>query len=175
MRARLARFLSIAAAAWAVGFGGGSPALAAASGEEPAILSNVVRDVTLRSEPVTIALAGRSGFAPALDAARRGGGAVVLALRNIQGRSTQPIRLNVFVDKPDADRATPSADPHFLGFVYLIPTRSEVRGGHAFDLSGLQTPDGGALRITLVPIAGTDAAPRDAALSVGQIDIRRED
>ena|SRR5947209_3915128 len=141
----------------------------------PVILSETVRDVALGPDPVTIALAPHGDFATALEAARRGTSVVVLALQNIRGKSTQPLRINVFLDKPDANRATPPADSHFVGFVYLIPTRSEVRGGRAFDLSGLKSFDPKSLRVTLVPIAGTDAAPRDASIVVGQVDVRRDD
>lgn len=144
--------------------------------ERSVILTNTVRAVALKSEPVTITLTPRPEFASAFEAARQGHGTVALAVEGIEGKSTQPIRINVFFDKPDATRATALEDPHFLGYVYIIPRRGEVKGtGRAFDLSSVKIFDAAApLRITLVPIAGADATPRDASLSVGQIYVRQE-
>jgi hypothetical protein len=50
------------------------------------------------------------------------------------------------------------------------------RTGRAFDLTSVDIADAAApLRVTLVPVVGVDAAPRDASLTVEEIYIRRED
>jgi hypothetical protein len=144
--------------------------------DRSADLTGRVQKVALTSEPVTLALTPRAEFARALGAARDGTGAVALAVEGIEGTSSQPVRINIFVNKPDVTRATPPEDPHFLGYVYLIPRRGVVkRTGGAFDLTPIGHLDPAArLTVTLVPIAGKDAAPTDAALTVGQIYVRRE-
>lgn len=150
-------------------------AAAGASAQEMSSLSDTVRDVALTSGPVTIALSPSADFARWLEAARNGQGAVALTLADIQGTSPQPVRINVFVDKPDATRTTVDDDPHFLGFVYLIPRQGRVgRTGQAFDLTPLGTLAAGRLTVTLVPIVGTGAAPTESSLRIGQIYIRRE-
>lgn len=171
---RLKHALRTLVLASAAGLACGCPVLAQ---QRPTILSNPVRELVVTSEPLTVTLAPAPDFAAALDAARQGRGAVALAVEGIEGRATQPIRLNVFVDKPDATRGTSIEDPHLLGYVFIIPARGVVRRtGRAFDLSSVGLADAVApLRVTLVPVVGTDAAPRDASLTIERIYIRRED
>ena len=110
--------------------------------QRPVILSNTVRALALISESVTVTLTPEPGFVAALDAARQGRGAVALAVEGVEGRATQPIRVSVFVDKPDATRATPIEDPHHLGYLFLIPVRGVVRRtGRAFDLTSVDITD----------------------------------
>lgn len=171
---RLKHALRTLVLASAAGLACGCPVLAQ---QRPTILSNPVRELVVTSEPLTVTLAPAPDFAAALEAARQGRGAVALAVEGIEGRATQPIRLNVFVDKPDATRGTSIEDPHLLGSVFIIPARGVVRRtGRAFDLSSVGLADAVApLRVTLVPVVGTDAAPRDASLTIERIYIRRED
>jgi hypothetical protein len=172
---RLKRALRTLVLASAAGLACGCPVLAQ---HRATIVSNTVGELVVTSEPVTVALAPASDFATALAAARQGRGAVALAVEGIEGRATQPISLNVFVDKPDAARGTSTDDPHLLGNIYIIPARGLVRRtGRAFDLSSVDLADPAApLRVTLVPVVGTDAAaPRDASLTIERIYIRRED
>lgn len=171
---RLKQALRTLVLASAAGSACGCPVLAQ---QRPTILSNSVRELVLTSDPVTVTLAPAPDLAAALDAARQGRGAVALAVEGIEGRATEPIRLNVFVDKPDATRGTSIDDPHLLGYVYIIPARGLVRRtGRAFDLSSVERADAVApLRVTLVPVVGTDAAPRDASLTIERIYVRREE
>jgi hypothetical protein len=171
---RLKHALRSLVLASAAGLAGGCSVLAE---QRPVILSNAVRGLVLISEPVTVTLTPGPGFVAALDTARQGRGAVALAMEGLEGRATQPIRISVFVDKPDATRATPIEDPHHLGYLFLIPVRGVVRRtGRAFDLTSVDIADAAApLRVTLVPVVGVDAAPRDASLTVEEIYIRRED
>ena len=151
-------------------------AMAQDRGQERATdLTDRVRQVVLTSEPVTVTLQARAEFSSVFEAARRGEGVVALAVEGIAGTTSQPLRINVFVNKVDVTRATSVDDPHFLGFLYLIPRRGAVQPtGRGFDLTPVGPIDPARLTVTLVPIAGKSAAPADAALTVGQIYVRRE-
>lgn len=139
-------------------------------------LTNIVAGVVLKSEPVTITLTPRPEFRSTLDAARSGTGVVTLAVEGIEGTSTQPIRMNVFLDKPEATRWTPIDDPHFLGYVYLIPLRGQVRRtGRAFELSNAKVFDTTTgLRVTLVLVTGANMPPANTSLIIGEIYVREE-
>jgi hypothetical protein len=107
------------------------------------------------------------------QAAEQGSGVVV---EGIEGTLTQPVRLNVFVNKPDANRTTSLEDPHFLGYIDLLPTHGRVEsGGRLFDLSTVKAIDPAApLEVTLVPVVGRNMAPSDASLRLSRIYARRE-
>ncbi len=163
------------ASAWVAAWAGlaGAPAVA----QEPAVpLTNTVTGVALRSEPVTVTLSPSPGLKSALEAARRGSGTMALAVEGVKGTLTQPVRINVFVNKPDANRATPLEDPHFLGYIHVPPTRGRVENaGRLFDLSSVEVVDPAApVRVTLVPVVGSNSTPRDAALQISRIYLRRE-
>ncbi len=53
--------------------------------------------------------------------------AMVLAIEGIEGAGAQPVRINVFIDKSDADNLTPTTDPRCVGFIKLLPVRGDVR------------------------------------------------
>jgi hypothetical protein len=103
-------------------------------------------------------------------------GTITLAVESIEGMLTQPIRINVFVNKPDANSKTSVEDTHFIGYISMFPRLGGVKGvSRAFDLSSMEAVDPTApLRVTLVPVTGIDLTPRDAALRVGRIYVRRE-
>ena len=115
---------------------------------------------------------------PALASALRGDGDVpaVLAIEGIEGLAAQPVRINVFLNKPDADNRSSTEDPSCLGFIQLLPARGTVRPmGHAFDLSQVRYLDPAKpIRVTLVPVVGTDSKPSDLSLHIGRIYLRRE-
>jgi hypothetical protein len=143
--------------------------------EQP--LSEPVTALELRSEPLTVTLSPRPEMKPALQAARAGGGVVTVAIEGVEGTLTQPVRINVFINKPDADRTTPVDDPHFVGYIHVAPTREGVARGvnRVLDLAPVRDLDPDApVRVTLVPVVGINDAPRDAALRVRRILIRRE-
>jgi hypothetical protein len=147
------------------------------NGQESAVpLTNTLTAVPLRSQPVTVTLSPSPDLKSALDAAERGRASVALAVEGVSGTLTQPVRINVFVNKPDANRTTPLEDPHFLGYIHVPPRRGRVENaGRLFDVpadavAGLAAP----LRVTLVPVVGSDSAPRDASLQIGRIYVRRE-
>jgi hypothetical protein len=147
------------------------------NGQEPSVpLTNTVTEVALKSQPVTVTLSPSLQLKPALTAADLGRATVALAVEAIRGTLTQPVRVNVFVNRPDADRTTPLEDPHFLGYINVQPTRGRVENaGRLFDVPANAIGDLiGAVRVTLVPVVGLDDAPRDAALQVGRIYMRRE-
>ncbi len=129
----------------------------------------------LGAQPLTVRLPPRPGAA----AAFAGDHPLVLAVEGLEGRVSQPVRINVFVNKPDADRATPISDPHFVGTIALLPRNGALkRTGTIFDVAdkaGLDLSE--PLRVTLVPVLGTAEAtrpPRDFSLRVGKIELRNE-
>jgi hypothetical protein len=140
----------------------------------PGSLTNMVRDMQLGAAPLTVDLLPQAEFASAL---RAGGDApIALAVEGIEGAVVQPVRINVFINRPDAGPATSSEDPSCIGFIQLLPTRGTVRAvSHAFELPGARSLDlTKPIRVTLVPVIGTSEAPRDVSLRVGRIYLRRE-
>jgi hypothetical protein len=150
--------------------------LGPAGSQEQLVITNLVTQVALRSGPVTVTLSPRPTLRQALQAARRGDGTITLVIEGIEGTLTQPVRINVFLDKPDANSATPVDDPHFLGYIYVAPSRGRVNGaGRAFDVTTAEAVDPATpLQVTLAPVTGTNMAPREAMLQVGRIYMRRE-
>jgi hypothetical protein len=143
--------------------------------QEP-LLTSVVASTSVHSEPVTVKLSPRSGIAPGFEAARSGKASVVLALEGVEGTSSQAVRVNVFLNEPQATRTTPQDDPHFLGHMFVWPTNGRLRlMGRAFDLPIDKYGDvAEPLQVTLVPVVGVDKAPRDLALHVEKIYLRVE-
>jgi hypothetical protein len=139
-------------------------------------LSGVVIDSVLGPEPITISLSPKPELSPALKTAARGGEPVALVIKDIDGQSSQPIRVNVFLNKPGANRTTPLEEPNFLGYINISPDRDGlVHGeGRAFDVSSLELDSALTVNVTLVPVVGSSEPPRDAALRVGRVYIRRE-
>jgi hypothetical protein len=144
--------------------------------QEQLAVTNLVAHVALRSEPLTVTLSPLPTLRPALQAARLGDGTITLVIEGIEGTLTQPVRINVFLNKPAANSATPVDDPHFLGYIHVAPSRGRVKGaGRAFDVTTAEAVDPTApLQVTLAPVTGTNMAPRDAMLHVGRIYMRRE-
>ncbi|VVB47657.1 protein of unknown function [Beijerinckiaceae bacterium RH AL1] len=138
----------------------------AIAGQTP--VSSVAVDTPLGDRPVTARFAN--------IAAASAGTAAVLSIENLKGRSTQPVRINVFVDKPEADRRTPATDPHWAGVIQLMPRQGEVHSlGTLVDLAGFMNPGSGRpIAITLVPVVGTDSSPQGLELTLGRMSIRYE-
>jgi hypothetical protein len=144
--------------------------------EPPVPLTSMVSQVALGSQPVTVMLSPSPELKSAFNAAKLGRATVALAVEGVRGTLIQPVRINVFVNKPDANRTTPLEDPHFLGYVNVAPTRGRVENaGRLFDVPADAVGDLAAPpRVTLVPVVGSDSAPRDASLQIGRIYMRRE-
>jgi hypothetical protein len=151
----------------------GTPAIAENS---TVPLTNTITEMALDSHPVTVTLSPLPELKSALNAAELGRATVALAVEAIRGTLTQPVRVNVFVNRPDADRTASLEDPRFLGYINVQPTRGRVENaGRLFEIPANAIGDLAApVRVTLVPVVGSDEAPRDAALHVGRIYMRRE-
>lgn len=138
------------------------------SGAQPAVTA-VATDTRIGDRAVTARLDRRAGAAT--------GTIAVLTIEAIQGRSVQPIRINVFVDKPDADHATPTTDSRCAGFIQLLPRDGVVRKtGAVLDVSNLLPRDPTApVDITLVPVIGTGSEPpKGVDLEIGRMLIEYE-
>jgi hypothetical protein len=138
-------------------------------------LTTAATGLTLRSVPATITLTPLPGFAPALRAAQNGTAPVILTIEGITGKPAHPLRINVFVGRPDATPKTSTNDPHFVGYIAIAPKygAEPARGieiSRGFDVSNLEiSGDDEGLRVTLVPVAGLAAAPRDLSLQIRRI------
>jgi hypothetical protein len=136
-------------------------------------LSSIVTDVRLGSTPLTVDLVPERS----LETALRAGGNVliVLAVEGLEGTTVQPVRINVFLDKPDADSRTATDAPNGVGFIQLVPVRGIVRRvGHAFDLPQIRDLElNKPIRITLVPVVGVDGVPSDTSLRIARIYLRQ--
>jgi hypothetical protein len=138
-------------------------------------LSNSIRNMAVKSAPVSAELAPRAGFSAALQMARGGSGSVTLTVEGVEGTCSQPVRLNIFLNRPDAGLATPIDDTNFIGFLYLIPRRGQIgRASQAFDLSSVPNLDERRLTVTLVPVAGESETPKDLSLVIARIYLQRE-
>ncbi len=145
--------------------------------QSPTALTDPATGVALGTQPLTVALPPQPAMPRAFAEARRGNNVVALAIEGLEGAMTQPVRINVFIGKPDANRSTSTDDPHFIGTIALLPRNGRLKPtGRIFDLSNAAGLDTAApLQVTLVPVVGTNSAPqapRDAALRVGKIYIR---
>jgi hypothetical protein len=150
---------------------------APAAGEERDVaLTSTMSDVSVRAEPVTVSLRPQPELSRAFKAAQAGDGAMAVAVHEITGRSSQPVLLNVYVNKQDADRTTSTEDPHFIGHLLLEPKQDLIATkGADFELQNDVPADPARpLQITLVPVIGINGVPRDLSLRVGQIYIRHD-
>jgi hypothetical protein len=68
-----------------------------------------------------------------------GGRPLALVIEGISAPSGQPVRMNVFVNLPDANRRTSVDDPHFAGLVALLEPSGIAtrRPSVALDLSSM--------------------------------------
>jgi hypothetical protein len=137
-------------------------------------LTSVANQIRLGPTPLTIALEPDQAFASALREA--GAAPAVLAIEGIEGVSPQPVRIKVFLNQPHANYQSSTDDPNYLGFIQLLPIRGMVRPlGHAFDLSPMRHLDPSKpIRVTLVPVVGTDSKPNDLTLHISRIYVRHE-
>jgi hypothetical protein len=136
-------------------------------------LSSVADKIELGRTPLVVDLMPT----PALDAALRAAAQapVVLAIEGLEGTTSLPVRVNLFLDKPDATSRTSIDDPGFIGFLQLLPVRGTVRRiGHVFDIpASFRLTHGGPVRVTLVPVVGTDSVPGDVSLHIARIFLRQ--
>jgi hypothetical protein len=139
-------------------------------------LTDIATNLQLGTGPLAVKLTPEPDLASAIDAGKPL--SMVLAIEGIEGAAAEPVRINVFVDKPDADNFTPTTDPRCVGFIQLLPVRGDVRRmGIAFEMPMIRYSDfGRSISITLVPVVGTDnRAPRDVALRIARLYIRELD
>jgi len=142
-------------------------------------LTTAATGLTLGSVPATVTLTSLPGFAPALRAAQNSAAPVILTIEGITGKPAHPLRINVFVGRPDATLKTSTNDPHFVGYIAIAPKygAEPARGieiSRGFDVSNLDiSSDDEGLRVTLVPVAGLAEAPRDLSLQIRRIYFHR--
>ncbi len=89
--------------------------------------------------------------------------------------------VNVFINKPDANAATPATDPHFAGSFAFFGTEHARHGGarpdYLVDLTrtirrlGLSPRQRGELTVTLVPVPIHEGRVRDRELDIGQVEL----
>jgi hypothetical protein len=135
-------------------------------------LTDIAADLRLGTVPAAVKLTPKPALALALDSANPS--PPVLAIEGIEGAAAQPVRINVFVNKRDADNRTPTTDSNCVGFIQLLPVRGEVRRtGMAFEISRtLDLDPARSIWITLVPVVGTDnSVPRDVTLRIARLYI----
>jgi hypothetical protein len=159
-----------------LGLGGGS-----ARGQgQTLLLTTTVTGLSLGSAPATVTLTPLSEFTQALRAEQNRAAPVILAIEGVSGQPVRPLRINVFVGKPDATPKTSTNDPHFVGYIAIAP---KYGGGHTqgievsrdFDVSNLVLSSGSrSLQVTLVPVSGIAEAPHGPSLRVRQIYLRRD-
>lgn len=148
--------------------------------EQTLALTTTVIGLALGSLPATVTLTPLPGFAPALHAAQNHTAPVVLAIEGVAGKPVRPLRINVFVDKPDASPKTSTNDPHFAGYIAIAPKygsgqEQDIEISRAFDVSNLDIPEKSqGVQVTLVPVAGIAGTPRVFSLRVRRIYLRRE-
>jgi len=142
-------------------------------------LTTAAAGLTLGSVPVTVTLTPLPELAPALRAAQNSAAPVILTIEGITGKPAHPLRINVFVGRPDATPKTSTNDPHFVGYIAIAPKygAEPARGieiSRGFDVSNLDiSGDDEGLRVTLVPVAGLAEAPRDLSLQIRRIYFHR--
>jgi Protein of unknown function (DUF_B2219) len=159
-----------------MGLWGGS---ARAQGQTLA-LTTTVAGLSLGSAPATVALTPLPELAPALRAAQNSAAPVILAIEGVSGQPVHPLRINVFVGKPDATPKTSTNDPHFAGYIAIAPKygggqTQGVEVSRDFDVSNLDlSSKPRSLQVTLVPVAGIAEAPHSLSLRVRRIYLRRD-
>jgi hypothetical protein len=137
-------------------------------------LTSVATNIHLGSAPVEVELLPEPAFASAIRANTNA--LIVLAVEGIEGATVQPIRINVFLGKPDANSRTPTADASFVGFIQLMPVRGEVRRiGHMFEMQHARGLDPNRpVQITLVPVVGLHDTPSSVSLRVESLYLAEE-
>ena len=121
--------------------------------------------------PLAVRLTPTPALASALDLA----GPPVLAIEGIEGAASQPIRVNIFINKRDADNRTPTTDFELRRLHQLLPVRSNVRRtGIALEIPNNRKLDAArSIWITLVPVVGMDnSVPRDVALRIARLYLK---
>jgi hypothetical protein len=107
-----------------------------------------------------------------------------LVIRDLRPRAAQALKgVRIFVEKPDANAATPVDDPHYAGnfvlgleasqsmLLNIAPTLSKL--WHSGELTPERLAGKSALRITFVPERWDYAAalPREFALQLGGLTV----
>jgi hypothetical protein len=140
----------------------------------------------ITAAPATFEVALGSDVRRRLDRQLAGGSLEVarLVLRDLRPRAAGGLKgVRIFVEKPDADAATPVDDPHYAGnFVLglepsqtmlwnIAPTLSRLRRSGALTADDLAVKK--ALRITFVPDPVEPAVPlsKDFALTFSGLTI----
>jgi hypothetical protein len=93
--------------------------------------------------------------------------------------------VRVFVNKPDANAATPADDPHAVGYFTVVPRMGAAMGNMANQRAHRHRPKnialdvtrkigpllkpGGKLEVTLVPMGGVDKKPTAINLTYGKV------
>jgi len=156
----------------------GAVALLAASAAGAAApvgsLTSVERVQRLGPRPVTVRLEPRAREASASPGREV---AVSVALEGIEGVAIQPVRINVFLDRPDADRNLAISDPHYVGFVQLMPRRGGIVAARSQRLTLRRGASCATIRrmtVTLVPVVGRNSAPVQSDLRIGRVYVRCE-
>jgi polyphenol oxidase len=157
---------------------------AAPSAEEPAKAAAAApaeKAITLTPEPKTLTVAAAPPTALAM------GPGPQLHLEGVSVPEGNAAVVRVFLNKPDATVATPVEDPHFVGYITIVPRHSKKKAQeHAhhtterkrhvvFDLSAdlLEvTGDLSKAQITLVPVGTTEKAkPETITLNLDRVYI----
>lgn len=132
------------------------------------------------ADPKTFALKIRPDLQPKFAAAmERVDTAVELSLEDVQIEKLPTGIIRVFVDKPDANRDTPTSDPHYAGYFAFFGTTA----GHHHDAAGAKGEvlditrtvrrlhgDGNlrstTFNVTLVPTESDDVKTRELNLAI---------
>jgi hypothetical protein len=140
----------------------------------------MVSGLPLGSAPATVTLTPLPELAPALRGAQNRAAPVILAIEGVTGHLVHPLRINVFVGKPDATAETSTNDPQFVGYIAIAPKygggqTQGIEVSRDFDVSNfVRSNESGGLQVTLVPVAGIAEAQRGLSLSVRRIYLRRD-
>lgn len=149
----------------------------------PVMLANPQQNLKLGPDPVTrsVALPDQHREALRAMAAPRPSGNPVIRITNVQGPPGTAAIIRVFVNLAAASPTTPVSDPHYVGTFSLVP--NSLRGTQLHGHTGLNVElplraqtqqlisSEQELSVTLVPVAGDDAAPFDLALTIGSISL----
>lgn len=159
-------YCGIGLALFIVGVGLSSPLIAKE-------LTDIATDLQVSTAPLVVKLTPEQALTSALNAGHHL--PLALAIEGIEGAAPQPVRINVFVNKRDADNLTPTIGSSSLGFIQLLPVNGGVRRvSIAFEIPMIRNLDlGRSIWITLVPVVGTDnSVPRRLALRIARLYIK---
>ncbi len=137
-------------------------------------LTSVATNIHLGNAPVEVELLPEPAFASLIRANTNA--LIVLAVEGIEGAAVQPVRINVFLGKSDANSRTSTADASFVGFIQLLPVRGAVRRiGHLFEMPHARSLDPNRpVQITLVPVVGLDDTPSGVSLRIERLYLSEE-